>query len=244
MERHNGLEPDPEGAFVYHDDAQATIAALQARVKELEEWVQDQSTANLETMRHMDEMQSRAMDAESQLTQRTAELEAAKRLATNAQWQIDYVLDEAKKAFDLKGHYTPSDLVDCVLRPAASMLKERDELKAELERVKQELCDADERANEYQKALHDFETERALPLSIELERVRLLSSHNERRLEEVDKKYKELHGILLALPKVEGEIVAQAGYVKDRKKVYACFGSDADMTAYAAIVQHRQGMEG
>lgn len=60
-------------------DAQATIAALQARVKELEEWVQDQSTANLETMRHMDEMQSRAMDAESQLTQRTAELEAAKR---------------------------------------------------------------------------------------------------------------------------------------------------------------------
>ena len=37
MERCNGLEQDPEGAFVYHDDAQATIAALQARVKELEE---------------------------------------------------------------------------------------------------------------------------------------------------------------------------------------------------------------
>ena len=55
-------------------DAQETIAALQARVRELEEWVQDQSTANLETMRHMDEMQSRAMDAESQLTQRTAAL--------------------------------------------------------------------------------------------------------------------------------------------------------------------------
>ena len=56
-------------------DAQATIAALEQRVKELKQWVQDQSTANLETMRHMDEMQSRAMDAESQLTQRTAELE-------------------------------------------------------------------------------------------------------------------------------------------------------------------------
>ena len=55
-------------------DAQATIAALEQRVKELKQWVQDQSTANLETMRHMDEMQSRAMDAESQLTQRTAEL--------------------------------------------------------------------------------------------------------------------------------------------------------------------------
>ena len=55
--------------------AQATIATLQARVRELEQWVQDQSTANLEKMQHMDEMQSRAMDAESQLTQRTAELE-------------------------------------------------------------------------------------------------------------------------------------------------------------------------
>ena len=55
-------------------DAQATIAALEQRVKELKQWVQDQSTANLETMRHMDEMQSRAMDAESQLAQRTAEL--------------------------------------------------------------------------------------------------------------------------------------------------------------------------
>ena len=54
--------------------AQATIATLQARVRELEQWVQDQSTANLEKMQHMDEMQSRAMDAESQLTQRTAEL--------------------------------------------------------------------------------------------------------------------------------------------------------------------------
>lgn len=58
----------------------AAIAALQARVQELEQWVQDQSTANLETMRHTDEMQSRAMEAEQQLTQRTAELEAANKL--------------------------------------------------------------------------------------------------------------------------------------------------------------------
>ena len=28
LERHNGLEPDPEGAFTYYDLAQATIAAL------------------------------------------------------------------------------------------------------------------------------------------------------------------------------------------------------------------------
>ena len=70
-----GKVPAEEGDFVLYADAQATIAALEQRVKELKQWVQDQSTANLETMRHMDEMQSRAMDAESQLAQRTAELE-------------------------------------------------------------------------------------------------------------------------------------------------------------------------
>ena len=72
--------PAEEGELVLYTDAQATIAALQARVQELEQWVQDQSTANLETMRHTDEMQSRAMEAEQQLTQRTAELEAANKL--------------------------------------------------------------------------------------------------------------------------------------------------------------------
>ena len=66
-------------------DAQATIAALQARVQELEQWVQDQSTANLETMRHMDEMQSRALEAEQQLTQHTSELEAANHSAQTFQ---------------------------------------------------------------------------------------------------------------------------------------------------------------
>lgn len=63
-----------EGKRLGAADAQATIEALQARVRELEEWVQDQSTANLETMRHTDEMQSRALEAEQQLTRRTAEL--------------------------------------------------------------------------------------------------------------------------------------------------------------------------
>ena len=76
------LQHYDEDFYIYTTlaDAQATIAALQARVKALEQWVQDQSTANLETMRHTDEMQSRAMEAEQQLTQRTAELEAANKL--------------------------------------------------------------------------------------------------------------------------------------------------------------------
>jgi hypothetical protein len=36
MERYNGVEPDPEGAFVYYDDAQRALDAERARVKELQ----------------------------------------------------------------------------------------------------------------------------------------------------------------------------------------------------------------
>ena len=79
MERHNGLEQDPEGAFVCHDDAQATIAALQADIKakdsriwELESWLQVKSPQEITLM------ESKIIQLEHQLTQRTAELEAAK----------------------------------------------------------------------------------------------------------------------------------------------------------------------
>ena len=37
LERYNGIEPDPEGAYVLHADAQATIADLQGQLKEMTE---------------------------------------------------------------------------------------------------------------------------------------------------------------------------------------------------------------
>lgn len=138
-------------------DAQATIAALEQRVKELKQWVQDQSTANLETMRHMDEMQSRAMDAESQLAQRTAELERVR--------------------------------------------GERDEYAHKTKM----LC------------LQNG------PLMIE--------NHDMKKL-------------IAALPKVEGAVVVSNGYVKDSTRWHALFGADEDAALYAALLQHRQGMEG
>ena len=95
-----------EGKRLGAADAQATIEALQARVRELEEWVQDQSTANLETMRHMDEMQSRAMDAESQLAQRTTERDTARRRVDELEArEVDVVLlreDLEKRTAELK----------------------------------------------------------------------------------------------------------------------------------------------
>ena len=135
--------PAEEGDFVLYADAQATIAALQAEVKDLKEW--------LAAYKQSIEL------AQSSLTQRTAELEAT------------------------------------------------------------------EKAYQDKTRLYIEQTGAVADLQAELERVSAL---------------------VKALPKVEGEIVAQAGYVKDRKKVYACFGSDADMTAYAALLTHRQGMEG
>ena len=35
MERYNGVELDPEGAFVYYDDAQRALDALQAQLRHM-----------------------------------------------------------------------------------------------------------------------------------------------------------------------------------------------------------------
>ena len=50
-------------------EAKAALDAEREKVKGLAQQVQDQSTANLETMRHTDDMQSRALDAERALAQ-------------------------------------------------------------------------------------------------------------------------------------------------------------------------------
>ena len=129
--------------------AKAQVAALQARVNELCKFRQADHEQLVEVQKYWRESQDEVHELRSQLTQRTVELKAAKRER-----------DHAKK-------------MEVVQKEVAdNQTWHVQQLRAELERVKQALCDADERANEYQKALHDFESERALPLSIELERVR------------------------------------------------------------------------
>lgn len=44
MERHNGIEFDPEGAFVYYDDAQRALDAEREKVKRLSTCGTDHST--------------------------------------------------------------------------------------------------------------------------------------------------------------------------------------------------------
>ena len=233
-------------------DAQATIAALQARVPELEQAVKEthgrfisEQAAKKDVIEELtvalksnadgqvliDKLMQDVLKLEAQLTQRTAELEAANHSAQTFQ---------------------------ALWREACD---QRDKAQAELERVKQALCDADERASEYQKALHDFESERALPLSIELERVRgeLQSAEAgyfvaERELQGVNNKYDELRTLIAALPKVEGEIAVKRTEV-DLSDVWgitlngyftfqsALFDGKEEAESYAAILKHRQGME-
>ena len=171
----------------YKIDAQATIAALQAQLTQL-----DRTVADVYAQRD---------GLQKDLAQRTAELEAAKQ------------------------HHEQSE--------NAAQLYYR-----ELTRAKNRICEAAGLPPDsgYEPAIKH--------LQAELERVSLLSSHNERRFEEVDKKYKELRALILALPKVEGAVVVSNGYVKDSTRCHALFGADEDAALYAALLQHRQGMEG
>lgn len=183
----------------YKIDAQATIAALQARVQELEQWVQDQSTANLETMRHTDEMQSRALEAEQQLTQRTAELEAAQR-------------ERGEAAKDR----------DDWITSWRALQRHNERIEAELERVREERDHA-KKMEVVQKEVADNQTWHV----------------------------QKLRALILALPKVEGEIEIYTG--KNTNQVVVTYKRGVIIgTLYgldhakpvAALYKHRQGMEG
>jgi chromosome segregation ATPase len=236
-------------------DAQATIAALQARVRELEQWVQDQSTANLEKMRHTDEMQSRAMDAESQLTQRTAERDTARRRVDELEARdVDVVLlrddleqrtaeleavsnfigvkydAESKTWVSGQAPYLSAGTtkqeaciaaVDALRLACATWETKYRDLQAELERVRGELVEATHNVNVYQSLYSTSCMDRAL----------------------LENDLRDLRTLIAALPKVEGAVVVSNGYVKDSTRCHALFGADEDAALYAALLQHRQGME-
>ena len=154
--------------------------------------------------------------AQSSLTQRTAERDTARR-------RVDEL--EARE-------------VDVVL-----LREDLEQRTAELEAAKASQAIDLKNNNAYR--------EQVASLQAELERVRgeLQSAEAgyfvaERELQGANNKYDELRTLIAALPKVEGEIVAKAGYLKDKDRVYALFASDEVMNAHLALWQHRQGMEG
>ena len=224
------------------NERDATIAALQARVQELEQWVQDQSTANLETMRHTDEMQSRAMEAEQQLTQRTAELEAATRkvdLAEKKAWLAahDVGFFSMWNGTDYSGPPKLAllcndtfawatadceDVLDEQIDTIVELFKSEGEAGVIKWIAQQRNMKPMESVGKWLFGCDAIKKERD-DLQAELERVRAL---------------------IKALPKVEGAVVVSNGYVKDSTRCHALFGADEDAALYAALLQHRQGMEG
>ena len=212
-------------AAVLAKDAMAAkeqVAALQARVQELCKFRVADHEQLAEVQKYWRESQDEAHELRKQLTQRTAELEAAKQhheQSENAAQLYYRELTRAKNRICEAAGLPPDSGYEPAIKHLQAELErvraERDhakkmeavqkevadnqtwhvqQLRAELERVKQALCDADERANEYQKALHDFESERALPLSIELERVRgLVKTYAAAKIDFDDKRLQEDH---------------------------------------------------
>jgi DNA repair exonuclease SbcCD ATPase subunit len=213
-------------------DAQAQIEALRAQVKELEQWVQDQSTANLETMRHMDEMQSRAMDAEYQLTQRTAELEAVSNFI-GVKYDAESKTWVSGQAPYLSAGTTKQEAciaaVDALRLACATWETKYRDLQAELERVRAD-----------NKALDEWRAD----VTVSLQRPGgAFFVDVPQHIKDLVKERDDLRTLILALPKVEGAVVVSNGYVKDSTRCHALFGADEDAALYAALLQHRQGME-
>ena len=58
-------------------------------------------------------------------------------------------------------------------------------------------------------------------------------------------KYDELHTLIAALPKVEGEImVSESLVLAEDPDMCSDMSDKEEATAYAALLKHRQGMEG
>ena len=179
-------------------DAQATIAALHARVKELEEWQQ--------IVAGTQDRQDLIYRLSDHLTQRTAERDTARR-------RVDEL--EARE-------------VDVVL-----LREDLERRTAELERVTGELQKAERCISEW--------VDRHSTYFSKLE---------------ID--FAKLHALIAALPKVEGEITCSQQFDSAWRlhywqvEAYEVAGEcvyrlnnlrEDDAKAYAALLQHRQGME-
>ena len=173
-------------------DAQATIAALQAEVKDLKEW--------LAAYKQSIEL------AQSSLTQRTAELEAAN-----------------KRIHDLECQHQDLCLRNQILRDRPDLPVERASFHAEVVRMQAEL----ERVRgELQSAEAGYFVA-------------------ERELQGANNKYDELRTLIAALPKVEGEImVSESLVLAEDPDMCSDMSDKEEATAYAALLKHRQGMEG
>ena len=185
-------------------DAQATIAALQAEVKDLKEW--------LAAYKQSIEL------AQSSLTQRTAERDTARRRVDELEArEVDVVLlreDLEQRTAELEAANTLLHKKNCALGRAETIIND---LQAELERVRGEVRSV------------GYETVKELCEGF-------MNVMNQRQ---------ELRDLILALPKVEGEImVSESLVLAEDPDMCSDMSDKEEATAYAALLKRRQGMEG
>lgn len=222
--------PQPDAPVSWEEqrylDAQATIAALQARVKELEEWKRivtgagtDQESvirlaAHEYTKIAVQCWKEANAKLESQLTQRTAECDALKLVNDTHMktvMKLSHVVEQRTAELEAAkrqiGEEQKRLLVVC---------DQRNDARAELERVRGERDDM-------QRAAQGMSND----------------------LTGIGQKYDELRTLILALPKVEGEITVSVDpdswYVMPL--LIRCVTKE-QADGIAALLQHRQGMEG
>ena len=212
------------------------IEQLQARVKELEAQHEDLAQRN-RILRHRPDLPIERTEfhdqfaaLQSQLTQRTAELQTARCDAVRA-----FVRGEDKMCL-VCGAKEPCELNNdpsspCTFEPTPmELLKALQQRTAELEAARGERDRALELRDRWQAQL-DKEQADSFMRNIELVKLRAL---------------------ILALPKVEGEIEVSSGVYNfillkhDSGTRFLCGQIETEQTAkaYAALLQHRQGMEG
>ena len=192
-------------------DAQATIAALQARVQELK----DAEKTYQGILRQ-------AYTVQNDLTQRTAELQTARCDAVRA-----FVRGEDKMCL-VCGAKEPCELNNdpsspCTFEPTPmELLKALQQRTAELEAARGERDRALELRDRWQAQL-DKEQADSFMRNIELVKLRAL---------------------ILALPKVEGEILEQGDFAFVRYAHVDGPLPEIPRREQIALLQHRQGMEG
>ena len=221
-------------------DAQATIAALQAQLEQVQEerskYIQAVGLATtcaadmqIDTSHPIEMMQ----EVCKRFTQRTAELEAVSNFI-GVKYDAESKTWVSGQAPYLSAGTTKQEAciaaVDALRLACATWETKYRDLQAELERVRAD-----------NKALDEWRAD----VTVSLQRPGgAFFVDVPQHIKDLVKERDDLRTLLLALPKVEGAVVVSNGYVKDSTRCHALFGADEDAALYAALLQHRQGMEG
>lgn len=220
----SGMGQHQNGSYVLFADAQATIAALQARVKELCKFRQADHEQLVEVQKYWRESQDEVHELQSQLTQRTAERDALKLVNDTHMktvMKLSHVVEQRTAELEAANQRVMDER-----NLSNSWMKKHDELLAKVHKSGQF------GAVVVQDVLKERDT-----IQAELERVR--------------DQFADLRKMVAALPKVEGKIEVHT--FKNTNQVVVTYNRGIIIgTLYgldhakpvAALYEHRQGMEG